>query len=188
MRWRMGDARMSVQAINEAGLQEAQLSYEQEQLWLSHQLNPAAAPDLECATVTLPGKNLDAEALRQSLGEFVQRHEIWRTTFRPRGTHGPGGPVQVVQPRGDFAWSVRDLSGLARAEAEAGARRYAQADAQSPFDLARGPLVRALLVRLSPDEHRLYLTVHRIVGGWVSLAELFGPELRALYEARAQGR
>jgi amino acid adenylation domain-containing protein len=179
---------MSVQAINQAGLREAQLSYEQEQLWLSHQLNPAAAPDLECAMVTLPGNNLDAGALRQSLGEFVQRHEIWRTTFRPRGTRGPGGPVQVVQPGGDFAWSVRDLSGLAHAEAEAGARRYAQADAQSPFDLARGPLVRALLVRLSPDEHRLYLTVHRIVGGWVSLAEVFGPELRALYEARVQGR
>jgi hypothetical protein len=48
--------------------------------------------------------------------------------------------------------------------------------------------VRALLVRLKTDQHLLFLTLHRIISDWVSLTEVFLPELRALYEARAQRR
>jgi amino acid adenylation domain-containing protein len=176
----------------EAERQEVPLSYEQEQLWFSHQLMPKATLDHECVMVAFPAGNLDAVALRQSLDAFVQRHEIWRTTFQPHGAHGAGGPVQVVRPEGQFSWSVLDLADrmdLAdRSAAEAEALRSARAAAQQPFDLAGGPLVRALLVRLSPDEHRLFLTLPRIISDWASLTEVFRPELQALYEAATQGR
>jgi amino acid adenylation domain-containing protein len=170
---------------NKIALQEVPLSYEQEHLWFSHRLMPDSPLDHECAMVTFPERELDAEALRQSLDAFIQRHEIWRTTF-PRGGHGTGHPVQVVQPQGQFTWSVLDLSDRSSAEAQTEALRCAQAEAQQPFDLAGGPLVRALLVRFGPAEHRLYLTLHRIVSDWVSLSGIFLPELQALYEARTQ--
>src|SRR6202000_473610 len=172
----------------EAERQEVPLSHEQEQLWLSHQLLPDATLDHECVMVAFPAGDLDTESLRQSLDAFIQRHEIWRTTFQPHGAHGSGGPVQVVRPQGQSDWSVLDLSDRPGAEAGAEALRSAQAAAQQPFDLARGPLVRALLVRLSPDEHRLFLTLPRIISDWVSLTEVFRPELQALYEAATQGR
>jgi len=134
--------------------------------------------------LTLPGAELDVEALRASLGAFVERHQIWRTTFQrpggPRaGRYRATGPMPVVQPGGRFGWSVVDLSQLPGAEPEA--RRRAQADARQPFDLARGPLVRALLIRLSPAEHRLFVTVPRIVSDGQALTEVFAPELHTLY-------
>jgi amino acid adenylation domain-containing protein len=128
----------------------------------------------------------DAEALRRSLAAFIQRHEIWRTTFRPRGGPDGGGLVPVVQPRAQFTWSVLDLSG--QPDAEERARRRAQAEAEPPFDLARGPLVRALLARLGPGQHRLFLTVPRIIAGWDSLTRVFLPELQALYGAEVLRR
>src|ERR1700761_5655260 len=150
--------------------QEVPLSYEQEQLWFSHQLMPDATLDHECVMVVFPAGNLDTESLRRSLDAFVQRHEIWRTTFQAHGAHGAGGPVQVVQPQGQVSWSVLDLSDRPAAEAEA--LRSGQAAAQQPFDLTRGPLVRALLVRVRAGEHRLFLTVPRIISDWVSLTEV----------------
>ncbi len=146
---------------------------------------PESSLDHECVMVTLPAGKLDAEALRESLDAFSERHEIWRTTF-PRADDGTGRPVQMVQSEGQFSWSVLDLSDRSSAEAQAEALRRVQAEAQEPFDLAGGPLVRALLVRLSPDQHWLYLTLHRIVADWVSLTGIFLPELQALYEARMQ--
>ncbi len=170
---------------NAAGRQEVPLSYEQEQLWFSHRLMPDATLDHECVVVTFPAGDLDAGAVRQSLDAFIDRHEIWRTTF-PRADHGAGGPVQVIQPQAQFTWSVLDLTDRPSAEAQAEALRHARAAAQQPFDLTEGPLVRALLVRFDPGEHRLFLTLHRIISDWASLTEVFLPELQAVYEATVQ--
>jgi len=42
-----------------------------------------------------------------------------------------------------------------------------QREAGTPFNLASGPLVRALLIRLCADDHLLLLTVHHtIADGW----------------------
>ena len=161
----------------------APLSQEQEQLWFMHQLRPGAPLDSECVTVTLRGE-LDGEALRESLAAFIRRHEIWRTSFPSRD----GQPVQVVQEQGQWTWSAADLTGLAAAQREQEALRRAEADATQPFDLARGPLVRALLVQLGEQENRLFMTLHRIICDRESLTQVFVPELRELYEARVHGR
>ena len=134
----------------------APLSYEQEQLWFMHELMPDVPLDSECVMVTLRGE-LDGEALQESLAAFIQRHEIWRTSFPCRD----GQPVQAVHEQGQWTWLAADLSGLAEPERDQEALRRAEEDARQPFDLARGPLVRALLVRLGEQEHRLFMTLHR---------------------------
>ena len=124
-------------------VKEAPLSYEQEPLWFLHQLAPDMPVDNECAMVIFRGE-LDAQALRESLGAFIQRHEIWRTIFPSLD----GQPMQVVQAQGKWTWLVADLTDLAEAEREEEALRQAEEQVKQPFDLAKGPLVRALLVRL----------------------------------------
>ncbi|MBV9793414.1 MAG: amino acid adenylation domain-containing protein [Actinobacteria bacterium] len=161
---------------------EVPLSYEQEQLWFSHRLQPDAPLDHECVVVTFPAGEIDTGALRQSLDAFTARHELWRTVF-PRADDGTGGPVQVVRPSGQFTWSELDLSDRSSPDADAEARRRVEEEAQQPFDLVAGPLVRALLVRFRADRYRLYLTLHRIVSDWGSLTGIFLPELQALYDA-----
>ena len=165
------------------GLKEAPLSYEQEPLWFSHQLAPDSALANECAVVTISGE-LDGRVLRESVEAFIRRHEIWRTVF----PSVDGRPVQAVLAQGRCPWSVADLSGLAGSEQEKELLRRAETEAGQPFDLAQGPLVRALLVRLGEQEHRLLLTLHRIISDRASLTQVFLPELHELYDAKVHRR
>ncbi len=77
---------------------------------------------------------------------------------------------------------------MPEAEREEEALRIATEEAVRPFDLERGPLVRAILVRLADARHRLFLTLHHIIFDGVALYRVFLPELATLYEAFAAGR
>ena len=163
--------------------QLAPLSYEQRQLWFLHELIADPALEHDCRIVMIKGR-LDAVKLEESLEAFIQRHEIWRTNFLSRDDE----PVQVVRKDVRCIWSIADVTELAEEDRESKAFELAEEEARQPFDLAHGPLVRALLVRLREDDHRLVLTLHRMVFDEVSLAEVFLPELRGLYDARVSGR
>jgi hypothetical protein len=91
--------------------------------------------------------------------------------------------VQVIAPAMPVTLTVEDLTG--RPEAEA--RRLVESDARRPFDLSAGPLVRALLLRLTPEEHVLQLTLHHILSDGWSLPVLYR-DLGTLYQAHATGR
>ncbi|HSU18095.1 MAG TPA: amino acid adenylation domain-containing protein, partial [Longimicrobium sp.] len=151
------------------------LSFAQERLWFLHQMEPEGAG----YHMPWPGRlrgSLDASALERALGELVRRHEALRTTFRAVEQ----GAVQVVHPPASAHLPVLDLTGLAAEEREQEARRLAREDAERPFDLERGPLLRATLLRLSDEEHVLLLTVHHIVSDGWSMGVLFR-ELFTLY-------
>jgi hypothetical protein len=124
--------------------------------------------------------NLNSVALERSLNEIVRRHEILRTTFRAER----GRPVQVIATSLSLSLSFIDLSHSSEGESEA--RRLAREEAKKPFDLARGPLLRATLVRLSVESHLLLVTLHHIVAdGWS--VTLLVQELGALYAAYRSG-
>jgi amino acid adenylation domain-containing protein len=116
------------------------------------------------------------------LEEVVRRHEAWRTSFEEIGGEGR----QVVRPPPRFSLPVRDLSTLTEADRDAEAQRIATEEARRPLGLS-GPLVRAKLVRIAPNEHRLYVIVHQIIHDGISVYSVFLPELAALYEAFAAG-
>ncbi|HEX7239101.1 MAG TPA: amino acid adenylation domain-containing protein, partial [Longimicrobiaceae bacterium] len=153
------------------------LSFAQERLWFLDRLQPGSAFYNIPAAVRLEGAQ-DAGALERAVGEVVRRHEALRTTF----AEVEGSPVQVVAPFGGFALPVEDLSGVEEGERAAVARRRVAEDAARPFDLERGPLFRAGLLRLGAEEHVLLLCMHHVVSDGWSMGVLFG-ELSALYGA-----
>ncbi|PYS94472.1 MAG: hypothetical protein DMF50_12430, partial [Acidobacteria bacterium] len=158
------------------------LSFAQQRLWFLDQLEPGCAFYNIPAALRLRGA-LDAEALRRSLNEIVRRHEALRTTFRA----AEGEPVQVIAPALELPLPVTDLGHLPAEEGEVEARRRAADEARAPFDLERGPLVRASLLRLAGDEHVLLLTTHHIVSdGWSM--NVFLSDLAHLYGAFRDGR
>jgi len=161
----------------------APLSSAQQQIWLHAHLAPDLPLYNEPLTVRRRGP-LDVTALEAALTEIVRRHEAWRTTF----TTVNGSPMQVVLPAFPVRLPLTDLSTLPVEAREAEAVRLATADARLPFDLERGPLVRALLVRIADDDHRLFLTVHHIVIDGVSIYQVLLAELTTLYEAFAAGQ
>ncbi|HEX2187810.1 MAG TPA: amino acid adenylation domain-containing protein, partial [Longimicrobiaceae bacterium] len=157
------------------------LSFAQQRLWFIDQLEPGSATYNMPSSQRLRGP-LDPRVLERALGEVVRRHEALRTTFGETG----GVPFQVVHPAGAARLELTDLSGLAPAEREADARRLVREEAQRPFDLRAGPLLRTRLLRLGEDDHVLLLTMHHIVSDGWSMGVLHR-EMSALYAAFARG-
>lgn len=158
------------------------LSFAQERLWFLDRLVPGNPFYIVDVAMRLHGP-LDVAALEEALNEVVRRHETLRTTF----PIVDGQPVQVVAPELRLSLGVVDLDGVAEAERDAHAMARATAEAHCPFDLAAGPLLRGLVVRMDGDHALLSLTTHHIVcDGW-SMGVLLG-ELEILYGAFSAGR
>ncbi len=162
------------------------LSFAQQRLWLIDQLEPGSPLYNIPVALRIEGP-LRPEVLACCLGEVVRRHEALRTVFAaPKGS-----PVQVIQPAADFGLAVVDLSGLPERTRAATALALAGEEAGRPFDLARGPLLRGLLLRLAATggqmEHVVALTLHHIAGDGWSMGILVR-EVTALYAAFAEGR
>jgi len=126
---------------------------------------------------------LDVAAIARSLSAIMRRHEALRTIFAVID----GQPVQVIAPAQALPLPLIDLQALPEAGREAMARRLASEEAQRPFDLERGPLLRASLLRLGAAEHMLLLNIHHIASdGWSGV--VFMRELSILYAARLAGQ
>jgi amino acid adenylation domain-containing protein len=138
------------------------LSFAQQRLWFLHQLKPESAVYNVNVAVRLRGP-LNIAVLEQTLTEVVKRHEMLRTTFALRD----GEPVQVIGEPESVRLPVVDLSALPESERENESRRLVGVEAQQPFDLSTGPLLRVGLISLTAEEHVLPLTVHHIISdGW----------------------
>ena len=157
------------------------LSFAQQRLWFLDQLEPGSALYNVPTGVRLNG-NLNVAALEQSLNQVVQRHEALRTTFAAVD----GRLVQVIAPNLVLALPVTDLRDKPENERDAEARRRAWEEARKPFDLARGPLVRAQLIQLDDTDYLLLLTMHHIISDGWSRGVLIR-ELASLYVAFATG-
>ncbi|MCP4667049.1 MAG: non-ribosomal peptide synthetase, partial [Deltaproteobacteria bacterium] len=152
------------------------LSFAQQRLWFIDRFEPGAAFYNIPAALRLAGP-LDPGALARALGEIVRRHEVLRTRFETRD----GVPVQVIDPVPDPLLAICDLGGLPEPVRRAAADQLARREARRPFDLARGPMLRAVLMPLGRDRHVLLVTVHHVAfDGW-SLG-VFLRQLKALYQ------
>jgi amino acid adenylation domain-containing protein len=158
------------------------LSFGQQRLWFLQQLAPASPAYNIPLAVRLDGA-LDVRALAAALSEVVRRHEVLRTALVTR--HGEA--VSEVAPPAPLPLPRIDLSALlpaARRGEEA--FRLAGEEARRPFDLARAPLLRALLVRLDAGSHLLVFNLHHVAGdGWSGA--ILVREAGTLYAAFAAG-
>jgi amino acid adenylation domain-containing protein len=180
---RGGGAPPSAVSTGEPG--DYPLSFAQQRFWFLDQLDPGSYLDNMFRALRLSGV-LDRRALERALDELVRRHASLRTRFPVEGDE----PVQRVErelPGGDPLLNVVDLTGLAAEEILPRATALAGEESRRPFDLARGPLFRATLLRLGAEEHVLLLCVHHIVSdGWS--VGLILRDFAALYSAFASGQ
>ncbi|AFZ09438.1 amino acid adenylation domain protein [Oscillatoria nigro-viridis PCC 7112] len=157
-------------------------SFAQQRLWFIDQLEPGNPFYNLPAAVLLKGR-LNVIVLERSFKEIVRRHEALRTTFAT----ADGQPVQVIRQQFNFGLQVLNLQQLAETEREEKVKQLAAEEASKPFDLTKGPLLRASLLQLDAEEYVLLLTLHHIIfDGW-SIG-VFLQELAALYEAFSIGK
>ena len=134
------------------------MSFAQERLWFLERLHPGRGLYNMPVRHRLDGP-VNAEALRRALEAVVARHEALRARYREKD----GAPVQEISAPWRFDLRVLSFEDFGEAEADA----WLAVEAWKPFDLERGPLVRAALVRRSPRELILALNVHHSAGdGW----------------------
>ncbi|MEU8587398.1 non-ribosomal peptide synthase/polyketide synthase [Streptomyces sp. NPDC048664] len=157
------------------------LSSAQRRLWFLDDLSAGGAEYNTGVALRLHGP-LDTDALRGALHRLAARHDALRTTFTTVDGHG----AQRVAPDPDLPLRTADLTRTPAARRAAEAERLLTEELGRPHDLTTGPLTRALLVRLTADEHLLLLAQHHIVtDGWS--VGLLTRELAALYHAEVTG-
>ncbi|MCA1581685.1 MAG: condensation domain-containing protein [Acidobacteria bacterium] len=175
----LGNQPPPLEAVSKGG--EIPLSFAQQRLWFLDQLDPGASSYNSRRALRLRGA-LDPAALEGALFAMTARHESLRTTFENR----EGRAVQLVHAAERVPLGVRDLAEVRPSDRERDALRLVNQEASRPFDLRTGPLFRAILFRLGPEDHILLLVVHHIVcDGW-SMG-ILSSELSALYGAFVRG-
>jgi acyl carrier protein len=158
------------------------LSFAQYRMWSLTQLKDPDATFNMPAAMRLQGA-LQVEVLEQVVSEMVRRHETLRTVFKTVD----GVPVQTIQPPTFQVVPVINLQDLPTAKRETVIERLVTEEAQRPFDLAQGPLLRISLLRLAPEEHVLLTTMHHIISDGWSIG-VFIRESIMLYLAFSQGQ
>jgi amino acid adenylation domain-containing protein len=142
----------------------------QQALWYLDRLHPGTAMYNVPFAARLTGP-LDAAALRAALGRVVTRHDALRTTFRLHR----GEPYQHIAAAGapPPLLPVADLTDLPPHARERRADALREEWSRQPFDLAHGPLLRSMLVRLGRHDHVLALCLHHAVCDAASIDLLF---------------
>ncbi|MCI0912462.1 non-ribosomal peptide synthetase [Pseudomonas putida] len=157
--------------------QAVPLSYSQQRMWFLWQMEPDSPAYNVGGMARLRG-TLHVDAFERALQALIVRHETLRTTFPAID----GVPYQCVAADSAVHLDWQDLSSLPAALREQRLEQLAEAQAHQPFDLERGPLLRACLVKAAEREHYFVLTLHHIVTeGWAM--DIFARELGELYEA-----
>ncbi|CVI57331.1 non-ribosomal peptide synthetase [Agrobacterium deltaense] len=118
---------------------------------------------------------LSIATLERSFEELIRRHEVLRTRFAVED----GQTIQVIDRPSRFRLDVRDVHG----QPDGLISELVRAEALEPFDLEKGPLLRASLLRIAADQHILLVTMHHIIcDGW-SIRGILPHELGTLYTA-----
>ncbi len=158
------------------------VSFAQQRLWFLDQLEPGAYAFNMPVAVVFEGA-LNLTALEKTFCEVIRRHESLRTTIAVVNNE----PVQVIAEAEPITIAVKDLTHLPKSEREPEAKRLANIEAQTPFDLSVGPLLRVSLLKLDEEEHVLLLTLHHIISDGWSMGVLIG-EVAQIYGAFRDGR
>ena len=164
------------------------LSFGQLRLWVLDKIEPESTAYHMPMAFRVAG-DLNVNALEKALKELVRRHEVLRTSIEDRGE---SGPVQVVHPAQEWQMKWVDLTEYTQEEQESEIKRHVLGTVMRPFDLAKGPVFRATVLRISgaagADEHPQYILaacVHHIASdGWSN--NIFMQELGMLYLAFSQ--
>ncbi|GAB4200472.1 MAG: hypothetical protein Tsb002_36620 [Wenzhouxiangellaceae bacterium] len=157
-------------------------SASQQRLWFLEQLEPNSTTYSIPILLEVKGE-LDVAAMRQAFDALIERHEILRTTF---AVEDNGALTQVIHKQRPMVMALTNLEKLPAEAQQAQAQQLVVQEAERPFNLTRGPLLRAMLLRLSAGHHILLLNMHHIITDAWSNSILIS-ELSTLYRAFQQG-
>ncbi|WP_163871108.1 non-ribosomal peptide synthetase/type I polyketide synthase, partial [Myxococcus eversor] len=157
------------------------LSFAQQRLWYLQQLDPTSTAYNNSSSFRLVGP-LDTDALQAALNTLVQRHEVMRTTYQLT----ENGAVQIIHAGGGLPMPLEEVAGATPEERESELLRRCQENGAKTFDLDKGPVIRAVLLRMGPQDHVLNMVMHHAISdAWCSL--VLAREMSVLYACFSAG-
>lgn len=154
------------------------LSFAQERLWFLNELGQG--DQYHIPGVRFIGGKLDLPAFESALNKVVERHENLRTCFKKADDQ----PYQYIYPELTIAFERKEFSGVQPDDPKV--TELIAEFTQRPFDFENGPLLRAMLITLSEEQHVLSLCMHHVISDGWSMGVLTR-ELSALYEGYQKG-
>src|SRR5579875_2709436 len=155
-------------------------SYAQKRLWLLEQWSPG---EFNIGIIVGMAGHLNKSLLEKAIQTIIQRHEVLRTVFSMEGDE----LKQIVLPHMPFALDSIDLSSFQLDVRRSKIRRITEEEFQRPFNLEKGPLIRATILEIT-DRWRIFiLTIHHIISDGWSMEVLYR-EMNTLYAAYHAGQ
>ncbi|HEX2271663.1 MAG TPA: amino acid adenylation domain-containing protein, partial [Pyrinomonadaceae bacterium] len=162
-----------------ASVRELPLTEGQKQLWFLARMGGEASVAYNLSLTLEMRGPFNLKAMRESLRAVVDNHEALRITVSLEDDR------QYVLPSLKLEVPLIDFSDTDEGDCDARVNALLAQEAKKPFDLAKGPLFRALILEVTEQRHLLVLTTHHIVADGWSLGVLIG-ELSARYTAACQ--
>jgi non-ribosomal peptide synthetase component F len=153
------------------------LSFSQQRLWFYEQLEPNSALYNSTVSIEISGP-LEVDLFSRAIYEIVRRHEALRTVFVMVAGEG----FQSILPELSVPVQHHDLQGLEQSKQQKEVARISSEEAQLPYDLSRGPLIRVRLLQLGVEKFVAFLSIHHIVSDGWSFGILV-KELESFYNA-----
>uniref|UniRef100_UPI001FD7A0B5 condensation domain-containing protein n=1 Tax=Pseudozobellia sp. WGM2 TaxID=2787625 RepID=UPI001FD7A0B5 len=154
------------------------ISDAQRRIWVLSQFRGGSVTYNMPGSIPLDG-NYDVEAFGKALHAIIERHEVLRTIFREVQD---GTVKQFVLSTEQLGFSIDYKDYRKDKDPGQKAKQYFDKDAYREFDLTKGPLLRAALLRLSDKEYSFYFNMHHIISDGWSMGVLT-KEVMAFYEA-----
>ncbi|QFG00391.1 amino acid adenylation domain-containing protein [Psychrobacillus glaciei] len=178
------DSSKKLGTIKKSSIKKTMLpaSFAQKRLWFLDNLIDEKSLYNTPLILNLSG-NLDPVALSNSIEQVINRHESLRTTFVEHNTD----VLQVISSETSFDLTVHDLSILEEVALAQNYLELLETEIHHSFDLEKGPLIRACLIRKTSQDHVLLVNMHHaITDGWSM--DIFVRELNAFYEKHTAGK
>ncbi|MEW2390532.1 amino acid adenylation domain-containing protein [Streptomyces venezuelae] len=161
----------------------APLTAAEERMWFLRHLRPDDIAYNLCGGIRLTGA-LDPDALTEAVTGLIAAHDILRTLY-PAGDDG--APVRKVLPAPDTVpLDLTDLGALPDDERTHAADHAIEEEGRRPFRLDEETPLRLRLLRFTPTDHLLTLTVHHIAFDDTSWGRVLD-ELAARYAVASGG-
>jgi amino acid adenylation domain-containing protein len=158
-------------------------SYGQERVWILSQFEEASL-SFNIAALYYLEEAVDAACFNKALEAVIQRHESLRTVFLSVN----GKIKQKVLPLKAiyFKMAYIDLREFQDRELEIEMEKLSDLEKNTPFDLAKGPLLRAKLLQTAEESYILLFTMHHIISDFFT-CEVFVKDLLAFYRGFLAG-
>lgn len=153
----------------------------QEIIWFNQQRNPEST-GYNIPVILEYNEGVNIDVLNKSLCSLIDKYAILRTNFQLDGST----IIQKIRPSGEINIKIIDLSANENSNTEELVFLSIKNESVKVFNLEKDLLIRATLIKLTPNKYLFLIVIHHILVDGTSVALILN-ELKEVYQQLLQG-